>query len=216
MTSTLRATPRTTHGKNAARALRRSGRVPGVVYGHGGEGRAISIDALEAERLLASISVENTLIDLMVEGGAPTRALIREVQWHPVSPVLLHLDFLEVHAGEKVKLHVPIRLVGLAVGVDMHGGILDQSLYDLEIECLPNQIPEVAEVDVSALDVGGVLRVRDVALPNVKILNDPDVTVVSVVPPTVALPVETPVAEDGVGGNVQPELVRSRPVESDE
>jgi ribosomal protein L25 (general stress protein Ctc) len=92
MAATLTVAPRSERGKNAARALRRSGRVPAVMYGHGEQTREISVDALELERLLSSISVENTLIDLRSDGGATTRALIREVQWHPFKPIVLHVD----------------------------------------------------------------------------------------------------------------------------
>jgi large subunit ribosomal protein L25 len=185
--ATLTAQLRDGRGKNAARALRRSGRVPAVLYGGGAEARSLSVETLELERLLASISVENTLIDLTIEGEAtPARALIREVQRHPYKPIVLHLDFYAVRAGEKIRLQVPVRLIGTAVGVSVDGGVLDQVIYDLDIECLPADIPEAADLDVSQLAVGESLRVPDIALPNVTILNDAELSVVSVVPPRVA------------------------------
>ncbi|HEX2095498.1 MAG TPA: 50S ribosomal protein L25 [Longimicrobiaceae bacterium] len=209
----MSASPRTDRGKNAARALRRTGRVPVVVYGHGDETQTLSVDALELEKLLGSIQVENTLIELAVEGGATTRALIREVQMHPYKPEVLHMDLLQVHAGEKLRLHVPVRLSGTPLGVRNSGGVLDQVLYDLEIECLPRNIPDVVEVDVGHLEIGESARVRDVSLPDVAILNDPDLPIASVVPPTV--PVE-PVGPDDTGASVEPELVRDRTREAEE
>jgi large subunit ribosomal protein L25 len=204
--ATLNAQLRDGHGKNAARALRRSGRVPAVLYGGGAEARSLSVETLELERLLASISGENTLIDLTIEGEAtPARALIREVQRHPYKPIVLHLDFYAVRAGEKIRLQVPVRLIGTAVGVSVDGGVLDQVIYDLDIECLPADIPEAADLDVSQLAVGESLRVSDIALPNVTILNDAELSVVSVVPPTVAKTVEEEEAEAAEAA--EPEVV---------
>jgi large subunit ribosomal protein L25 len=207
MAATLSATPRSERGKNAARALRRSGRVPAVIYGHGDATRELSLDSLELERLLSSISVENTLIEVQVEGGDSTRALIREVQWHPYKPVVLHVDFYQIHAGEAITLHVPVRLVGAPVGVRENAGVLQQVLHDLEIECLPRNIPQVVEIDVTDLGMGQSVHVSDVSIPNVKILNDADLSICSVTGPTVAALPETPEAEDGVGGEVQSALL---------
>lgn len=215
MTATLNADTRTEHGKGAARRLRRAGRVPAILYGHGDETRALSVDALELEKLLTSINVENTLIDVAVGGGAPTRALIREVQSHPYKPEVLHLDLLQIHAGEKLRLQVPIRLTGNAEGV-RNGGTLDQSVYELDVECLPGDIPDAAEVDISALAIGDSIRVRDVSLPGVKVLNDDDLTVAAVLPPAVQALPETPESEDGPVGAVQPELIRDRAEDADD
>jgi large subunit ribosomal protein L25 len=211
MAATLTVAPRSERGKNAARALRRSGRVPAVMYGHGEETREISVDALELERLLSSISVENTLIDLRLDGGATARALIREVQWHPFKPIVLHVDFLQIHAGEAIKLDVPVRLLGPPIGVREHGGVLQQSLHELHVECLPRHIPEVVEVDVAGLEIGDAIYVRDIQLPNVTILNDVDLAICSVTGPTVAaLPEEPEVEEEEGVGEVEPELIRRR------
>lgn len=215
MTATLNADTRTEHGKGAARRLRRAGRVPAVLYGHGDETRTLSVDAVELEKLLASINIENTLIDVAVEGGAPTRALIREVQLHPYKPEALHLDLLQIHAGEKLRLQIPIRLTGSPEGV-RNGGILDQSVYELDVECLPGDIPDTAEVDVSGLAIGGSIRVRDISLPGVSVLNDDNLTVASVVPPAVQALPETPESEEGPVGAVEPELIRDRTEDADD
>ena len=215
MNTTLNARPREERGKGAARKLRAAGRVPVVVYGHGDANQTLSVDALELEKLLARINVENTLLEVAVEGGATTRTLVREVQMHPFKPEVLHLDLLQVHAGEKIRLNIPVRLVGAPDGVRNGGGVMDQVLYDLEVECLPGNIPDAIEVDVTNLGVGDSARVRDVSVPDVKVLNDPDLPICSVLAPTVpALEVE-PETEPGVGGEVEPELVRDRSADAD-
>lgn len=206
----LSAQPREQRGKNAARALRRSGRVPAVVYGHGEDTRALSIDTLELSKLLGSISVENTLVELQVEGAEPARALIREVQQHPFKPIILHVDLYQVHAGETLRLEIPIRIVGDPVGVRVDSGVLDQVIHDLQVECLPRDIPEYFEIDVADLGIGDSIRVHDIQLPNVRILNDGDQPIVSVVHPTVAALPEPAETEEGVGGEVEPELIRDR------
>lgn len=212
----LSAQPREQRGKNAARALRRSGRVPAVVYGHGEDTRALSIDTLELSKLLGSISVENTLVELQVEGAEPARALIREVQQHPFKPIILHVDLYQVHAGETLRLEIPIRIVGDPVGVRVDSGVLDQVIHDLQVECLPRDIPEYFEIDVAELGIGDSIRVHDIQRPNVRILNDGDQPIVSVVHPTVAALPEPAETEEGVGGEVEPELIRDRDEDADD
>lgn len=197
MNVSLNARPRDEHGKGFARKLRAAGRVPVVVYGHGDRTQTLSVDALELEKLLSGISVENTLIDLAVEGGSRARALIREVQMHPFKPEVLHLDLMQVHADERIRLQVPVRVIGTPDGVRNGGGVMDQVLYDLEVECLPGDIPEAVDVDVSALGVGESARVHDVSLPNARILNDADLPIVSILAPTV--PVLEAGAEETAG-----------------
>lgn len=216
MAATLSARVRAEHGKGAARALRRQGLIPANVYGRGDASQSLAVDALELSKLLSSISVENTLIDLRVEGAQPTRALIREVQRHPSRPLLLHLDLQLVHAGERLILDVPVRLDGIPVGVRDDGGALQQTLYELSVECLPADIPEVVEIDISGMRIGDAVHVRDITLANAKVLNDADLAICAVAAPTAAALPETAVAEGTVGGDVEPDLVRSRPVEDAE
>ncbi len=211
MQASLNAQPRDGRGKNAARALRRTGRVPVVVYGHGDQTRTLSVDALELEKLLGRIQVENTILELAVDGGESTRTLIREVQMHPFKPEVLHLDLLQIHAGEKLRLKIPVHVSGTPVGVRLSGAVLDQVLYELEVECLPGNIPDTFEVDVSGLEIGESLRVRDVSIPDVVVLNDPELPIASVVAPTV--PVEPVDAE--TDKDVEPELVRDRTREAE-
>jgi large subunit ribosomal protein L25 len=207
MTATLNAQAREGHGKGAARRLRREGRVPVVVYGHGDQTRSLSVQALDLEKLLHTISVENTVVTLAVAGGGSADVLIRDVQTHPVKANVIHVDFIQVHADEPIKLHVPIRLVGTPVGVRDDGGALDQELHELEVECLPRDIPEVAELDVSALGIGDSVRVRDVELPRVTILNDRDAAIATVHQPKVhSLEAEG----EGDAAPAAPEVVRQR------
>lgn len=205
MANRLNAQLRTETGKGVARTLRREGRVPGVVYGHGDENRSLTIDALELQKLVSSINVENTLIDLKIEGvRKATSALIREVQYHPARPEILHVDLYQVHAGEKISLDVPIRLHGTPAGVREDSGILQESLRELHIECLPKDIPEGVDIDVSELRIGDSVHVRDVSLPDVKIMNDSELVICAVTPPTV---VDLPEAGEAAEGEAEPEVI---------
>lgn len=183
---TLKAELRAKTGKSAARALRRAGAVPGVIYGHGEATRACQVDTQQLERLLTSISYENTLIDLKLDDGDTPRVLIREVQIHPSRREILHVDFLAVHKGEKIRLAVPIRLVGAAPGVK-EGGIMEHLRHEVEIRCIPAAIPEALEIDVWGMGIGDSLTVADLKVPEgVEVLDDPATTaLISIVPPTV-------------------------------
>jgi large subunit ribosomal protein L25 len=211
----LNAQLRTETGKGAARTIRREGRVPAIVYGHGEENRSLTVDALELEKLISSISVENTLIDLKIEGvRKATPALIREIQFHPLRPQVLHLDLYQVHAGEKIHLEVPIRLHGSPIGVREDGGVLQEILRDIHVECLPSDIPEAVDIDISELRIGDAVHVSDVTLENSKILNDPDLVICVVAGPTVVELPETPETEEGEG-DVEPELIRDKAADAD-
>lgn len=206
----LAATSREETGKGAARRLRRSGRIPAVVYGRGEETQSLSVDAHELERLFSDISIENTVIDLKVGRKKALKTLVREVQAHPFKPIILHVDFYQIHTGESITLDIPIRLVGTSTGVK-EGGILDHHLHELHVECLPAAIPEAIEVDITELDLGDSVHVRDLALPEgVETDVDGDRTICSVVTPTVLQVAEElvePELEEGLEEGVEPELV---------
>lgn len=207
MAVTLNAQPRTERGKGAIRKLRAEGFIPAVIYGRGDASVAVSVRAHELTKLLGSISVDNTIIDLAVEGKKKaTPTLIREVQYHAARKAILHVDFLLVHAGEKIHLEVPIRLHGSPVGVRDNGGILQEVLREIRVECLPSDIPEAIELDVSELDVGDSIVVGSVSIPGVKVLNDPDIVLVSVVAPTVSTDAEEAGEEEGAAGG-EPEVI---------
>jgi large subunit ribosomal protein L25 len=171
--TTLSATVRTGAGKGVARKLRAAGQVPAVLYGHGDEPRPLAVDGHQLELMMAAVG-PNTIITLQLEGEGTQDVLLRDVQMHPYKPEVLHVDFFHVHAGEKVHVKVP-------VGVHTDGGILDQVLYDLEIECLPNAIPDVVEIDVSALHIGESVRVGEVPAGAYKVLNDAELPIASIV-----------------------------------
>jgi large subunit ribosomal protein L25 len=143
------------------------------------------VEARQLERLMATSAFESTLIDLKFDGGETSSVLIREVQVHPYRPLLLHVDFLAVRKGERVKLQVPIRFVGLAPGVK-EGGILEHVRHEIEIRCLPTAIPEALELDVTNLAIGDSATVAALRVAEgVEILSDPNAVIASVVPPAV-------------------------------
>jgi large subunit ribosomal protein L25 len=201
-TATIRAHAREETGKGAARTARRGGRVPGILYGHGEESVSLSVDAGELSRLVHSISVDNTIVDLEM-GGEPYKVLIREIQKHPFRDEFLHIDFFHVAMDEKIHVEIPISLVGVATGVKNKGGVMDHQLRELEVYCLPGNIPERVEIDVSELDIGDSIHVRDVSLPDVEILTDLDRSVVAVLAPTVIEVEEEPEEEE----LLEPELI---------
>ena len=211
-TMTIQANPRERTGKGAARSARREGRIPGVLYGHGEESVALSVDAHSFDRLLHEVSVENTLIDLEVDGRSPVKVLVREVQRHPFLNQILHVDFFHISMEEKITVEVPVVLKGTPAGVRLKGGIVDHAMRELEVLCLPGDIPERIELDVSALDIGDSVRVSDVSLPNVQIPGDPERAIVSVVPPTV---IEEVAAEPAAEVAAEPEVI-SRGKEEEE
>jgi large subunit ribosomal protein L25 len=200
----LKASTRDGGGKGVARKLRGSGRVPAVLYGHGDRTQSLSVDAHELDLLLHHVNAENTIIGLDIDGSR-TDVLIREIQKHPYRPEYQHVDFLQVHGDEMLKLDIPVRLVGTPVGVRDDGGVLDQVIYDLHIECLPRNIPDSAEVDISEMKIGDSLRVSDIKLPNVTILNEADQAVAVVTQPRVHE--EEAGAEEGA---TEPEVLRGK------
>lgn len=214
----LAAERRDTTGKGMARQLRRAGKVPAVIYGRGREPELLIISALDLEKTLSGHAAESTIIDLTID-GRPTRTLIREVQRHPVRPQVLHVDFYEVHEGERITLDVPIHLEGNPDGVRNGGGVLDQHMREIEIEVLPRDIPERVTLDVTALGLAQSLHVRDLHIENAEILADPDQTVCTVIPPRGLTEEEeaaaaAAAAEEAEGG--EPELIRKPKAEGAE
>jgi len=193
--ATLQAKKRDSSGKGVARTLRREGRVPAVLYGRELEAIHLSVDAHEAEKLFHSISVDNTIVDLAVEGEKkPFLTLVREIQTHPWRPALLHVDFLRIQEGVAVDLDVPIRLLGVPAGVRLGGGVLEQMIHDLPIRCEPSKIPESIELDVSNMEVNASLRVADLVLSEgVEVRVPGDRTVCSVAIPKIVEEVVTAV-----------------------
>lgn len=201
----LAAESRSTTGKGAARSLRQRGKVPAVIYGHGREPESLSLDAAELGKLLQTATAASVL-EVTVGSGAPVQALIREVQRNPVrQQEIVHLDLYEIHADETITVSVPVHLVGVADGVRNFGGVLDHVMRELEIECLPRDLPEHIEVDVTELGIGDSVHVRDISVPGAEILLDGDLTVATVVAPRTE-EVAAPVTEEAT--SEEPELIR--------
>lgn len=201
----LSATPRDGTGKGSARSLRAKGQVPAIIYGHGREPQPLAIDTRELEKLLSKISAESTVIELSMDGKS-ARTLIREIQRHPFKRQILHVDFQELVAGEKVTVRIPIVLTGVPEGVRVDAGILDQVMRELEIEVDPANIPNRVEVDVNPLRIGDSVHVRDIALPEgVELVGEPDSTVCVVSAPRAV--VETVAATEEVEVAAEPEVI---------
>ena len=184
-----------------ARKLRAVGRIPGVCYRRNAEAVPITLNPRSLDNLLRTSSAGmNTLIDLHVAGGGDfdgRQVLVKELQRDPVSGAFLHADLYAVDLTQSIHVSVPIHLHGTAPGATM-GGIVDHALRDLEIECLPDAIPEEFTVDVSGLDIGQSIHVRDLPLPEgVTLATDADLPVVSVVAPAVAEEEVTEEPEEG-------------------
>jgi large subunit ribosomal protein L25 len=202
----LQAATRTNTGKGAARSLRRSGKVPGVIYGHNRAPEALVVDTAALNKMLIGVSAGTTVFDVVVDGRPAVKALIREIQRDSVRPAeILHLDLYEVQADEKVTLSVPIHLIGIPDGVRNFGGVLDHVLRELEIEVLPADIPEHVELDVTALAIGHSLFVRDLKVEKAEVLNDPDTPVCTVVAPRTE---EAPAPVEEAVAPTEPELIR--------
>jgi large subunit ribosomal protein L25 len=181
----LKAQMRTVLGRNAIKKIKKEGLVPGVVYGSQAEPMALQVEARDLTNVLAHASSEHVLVELEIADGNQNTnrlALIQEVQHHPLRRELLHVDFHAVSTTEKITSEVPIEAVGDALGVRTFGGLLEYSLRTLEVECFPQDLPDIVRVDVSNLNIGESLHVRDIPLPTgVEAITDGDLTVVSVV-----------------------------------
>jgi large subunit ribosomal protein L25 len=178
-TITLEAQPRSTRGSRAARKLRQEGLVPAVLYGH--KEATVSV-ALSSDALHKAIRQGARVVDLKADGNLQ-KALIRELQWDHLGHEILHADFARVAADERVVITVPIEVRGTAPGVS-GGGVLDQPIHTLSIECLAVAVPDSIRVNVNELQLGQAIHVRDLTLPpGVKAMTDPDAIVVHVTMP---------------------------------
>ncbi|MGC8894825.1 MAG: 50S ribosomal protein L25 [candidate division WOR-3 bacterium] len=184
-------------GKGPARRSRRDGWIPGVMYGLGEESIAIRIPARELLELIRKTSGEKVLIDLKI-GDESKLATIQDIQRHPVTGEVIHVDLLLLHKGKEVEIEIPITITGTAPGIKK-GGILDVITHSLRVKALPKDLPPHIEIDISGLDVGGVVHVRDISLPGVHIMNPLDQPVVSILTPRVAIEKEEAPAEEAEG-----------------
>ncbi len=206
-TITINGSIRTGRGKGSNRKLRRLGKVPGVVYGNKKETIAVEVDPKDVFRILHSQAGENTIFDLNIPGRETASCMIKEYQLEPVSHSLLHADFYEVAMDVALQVNVPLTTRGEAYGVKTEGGLLDIVHRELRVECLPRDIPEHIEADITELKIGDLLHVKDLKVSEkIKILEDPDMVIITVEHPRaeeVAAPVAA-VAE----GEAEPEVIK--------
>lgn len=198
------ATPRTgTFNKNHARRVRMQGLIPAVVYGAGKDSVAVTVDPKIITRILYSESGHNTIFDLTVEGAGVSKAMIVDWQHEPIKGKLLHIDLKRIAMDKAMRVSVPVQLIGTATGVKNGGGILSQVLHEVEVECLPGDIPSHIDVDVTNLEVNGAIHISD--LPHtdkVKFLGEEDAMVAHV-----TIMKEEAVAEP-VAGPAEPEVAK--------
>ncbi len=208
---TLQAEVRHEKGKGAARALRRQGYIPAVLY-RGGHSTPIKLNKHDLVRFINSTMGQNVMINLQFQDGTSRLALLKDYQVDPIKGELLHTDFYEVSLKEKVRVSVAVVLQGEPVGVKKEGGILEHGITELEIECLPEDIPPHIEVDVSGLHAGDSLHVEEIRVPdNIRVLSDPKEVIATVVVPLIE---EAPAEEEEE--EVEPEVLKKGKKEEEE
>ena len=217
-TASLTAKVRAERGTGVARKLRQTGNVPAVIYGHGREPQSLAINTREVEKLLSQFSAGSTVIELNVD-GAKSNTLIREIQRHPVNRSIVHIDFQQLVAGEKITVSIPLRFTGTADGVRNSGGILEETMHQVHLRVDPSAIPDHIDVDVTPLTIGHSIHVSDLTLPEgVTILDDPGATVCVCTAPKAVEEVAPAVVEGAeAAAPAEPELIRKpKPEEGEE
>lgn len=203
----LKAEARTATGRSAARKLKAQGAIPAVVYGGREKPQPLQVSARDVNAMLSHASGENILVELQLDGGNKM-ALVQEIQHAPVGGNVLHIDFHAVKMDEKIHADVPLEAIGVANGVKNFGGLLEQSLRALSIECLPTDLPDRITVDISELNIGDSIHVRDIKLPNGVVAKvQLDLTAFLVVAPAVE---EEPVVAAAEGAAEGPEVITEK------
>lgn len=210
---------RTETGKNVNRRLRTRGLIPGVLYGAKREAVPLAVSPKEITSILRSKTGENTLFDLEI-GGSRRKVILKEFQVEPIKGHLLHADFYEVALDKPIEVKVHIEVIGTAVGVKVQGGLLDHVTREVEVSCLPSDIPEKITVDVSELELGKAVRVGDLKVPDkVTMLSEADLVIVHVVAPRAEEEVAAAVApvEGEAAAGAEPEVIKKgKPAEEGE
>jgi large subunit ribosomal protein L25 len=212
----LKAQPRSSLGKQAAGRLRRGGAVPGIVYGADHAAQLVQLNEHDLVLFLKGHTSEHFLVDLTVEGGQPCKALIKEIQRHPVSGRIEHVDFNAVSMTRKLRVEVPVKLLGEPTGVAQQGGVLDHIMRTILVECLPADIPEQLTLDVSALNIGQRLTVADVQVDKSKVtvLSAGDQPIAAVAAPRAEEEVAPTAAEAAAAA--EPEVLTAKKPEEGE
>jgi large subunit ribosomal protein L25 len=211
----LKAEPRTNVGRLAVRKLRARGLIPAVIYGGNDKPQPLQVTARDINAMMSQASGENVLVELEIAGeGSSRTALVQEVQHSPVGGDIRHVDFHAISMDEMIQAEVPLEATGTAVGVKTFGGLLEQSLRALAIECLPANLPDRITVDVSQLNIGDSIHVRDIQFPQgVTPKVQPDLTAFSVVAPVVE---EEPVAAEAeAAAAAGPEVITEKKEEGE-
>jgi large subunit ribosomal protein L25 len=228
MDATLDAKKRDGRGKNEARRLRGSGRIPAVVYGARKDGQApegvpVAVDPKEVLRILHSESGANTLINLTLDGSGESRVMVRDYQLDPVTHQLLHADFYQLAMDKAIVVSVPVVIKGEPAGVKQQGGLLDFVTREIQVQCLPTDIPEHIDIDVSELMLHQSVRVKDLATdPKWKALTDGETMLVHVVVPKAEEAAVTAEAEGAAapvaaaGTAAEPEVIKKGKTEKEE
>lgn len=186
-TAELKARLRQERGKGFAKRTRRDGNLPGILYGEGKAPVALEVSFKDFYHVTHTRAGSNVILDLEIEGldRGECKAIIREVQYHPVRRNVLHVDFQEISMTKKVHVSIPVEVVGESVGVKTKGGVLELLHREVEVRCLPADIPESIRIDVTDLDIGDSLQVKDLTFEAGEIIDEPGTTVVTIVAPTV-------------------------------
>ncbi len=201
-------------GKNSARRLRHAGLVPGVFNLRNGDSRLIKMNRHDFELLMAHHASESLIMDLHIDGSSAKKALLKEIQHDPITDKVLHVDFLEISMTKKMTVSIPVNFVGEPVGVTDEGGVIEHLIREVEVECLPNDLVESIDVDVSGLKVGDTLMVENMDVdPSLTILTPADVAVASVAVPHVEVEEE----EEGVEAEegAEPEVIGKEKTEAE-
>ena len=208
----LIAKKRELQGSANMRRMRRAGTLPGVIYGEGKEGLAIQLDTHAFEQILHHHASETMLVKIDIEGEGVISALVKEVQHHPVSSDLMHVDLQKVIAGKPIQVEIMLELMGEAAGVKA-GGVLDHVMHSISVECLPKNLVEAIEIDVSDMEIGTVLHVSDLQLgADFKVLVDEEAIVASVAEPRVEVEEEE---EDIAATGAEPEVINEKKADED-
>ena len=211
----LTAFPRTQIRRGEVKKLRTTGRVPAVIYGGKAQPQNLEIDLEELEELIHHSASENVLVDLAVDGNSKRLALVQEVQHHPLSGKVLHVDLHEVAEHEKVTIMVPVESAGIPVGVKSGGGVLEHVLFKIKVRALPRDLPEVITVDVTSLEIGQSIHIGDLkAGSNVEILGDKHISVLAVAAPLTEA--QEAAADAAAGVPVQVEMTKEKKEEGAE
>lgn len=206
---TLNAKKREDYKELTLNQMRKKGMIPGVYYGHGIDNLTIAANELDLRPII--FTTESHIVNLKIDEDKSLSCILKDVQFHPVTDKPLHFDLFALKEGETITIEVSIHLIGNAQGV-RDGGVLQHILHKLDIECLPSNIPSHIDVEISEMNMNDSIKVGDLKLDNIKILNDESASIVMVVPPTV----EKEVVADGADAPAEPEVISKSKKDDDE